>query len=216
MIKQRQGDNKEELAAASGFDTLSRLVLSLAMLVVGTTSFVLYEKRPSFSYLGFWMATIGQVWLLFRGPSDSHSFWIFRQMSWTFNVIITLTFWGYLYRLEYLQIIFRDSALTHGLMALLHSLPYLAEVREILCHGIKYLRWDFGYTVATLVGYGVVNYVDDQIAGKPMYPMLTWQGASTLVFVAITLGIAFAIHSLGNFISSRGVFAGNTEDKKEK
>ncbi len=197
--------------AASFFSLTLRLAFAVPMLFLAYLCFVMDNRtRWSFSYVGYMLATLSQTWLLLASLLGKHPssrfFCLFRQMSWTFNGIIAIVFWGYLYQLPGIRKLISDPYV-HILMVFMHSLPILSEFKEVCTNGNVYAKGDYKWTILLLAGYGVVNYVDMIVHGTALYPMLTWKDPTSIVFIVFAIIVSFSLHCLGGFLSTHAVYA---------
>ena len=182
------------------------IILMLIVAVVAVTEFG--RTKYSFGFLGYIVSTLGQIWIFAancksRGNTLEFSkvYRVFCQVSWTFNTLITLVFWGFLYHVDAIGKFFKRRFITHVDMILLHLLPILMEIRELYRRPMVYSRGDYLWAVLVMVLYGGVNYIDTIVSGYPLYPMLNWKDATSVIFIVFTLVLSYSLHCLGSYIS---------------
>jgi len=188
-----------------------RLFLFAFTMGVGIWIIYLADRTAfSFSFFGYSMAAISQLLLYLQNSSTS---WntpkftrftaIFRQISWTSNVLISIVFWSYLYNHPIIRPLLTSTFTMHCLMVWMHSAPIVYEIFDMLHTGNSYQKGDYKYTIFYLLSYGVVNILDALYYGVALYPMLKWNDKLSAIFIAITILLTFSVHSLGSYVSKK-------------
>lgn len=166
------------------------LVLSLFVL--------LFEGKYSFLYLTNWGLYL-TFWYYFAAALSYQSrrlkqvCYVFFEVLWPINVVITLAFWLYIF-----PAIYPDDYLAIDLPT--HTFPVTCTMTEFFISKIVFIRAHYIYPLSTLSIYLLLILLPYSLSQGPIYPGITFKNYITFIVIFGILVLLFISLESGRFL----------------
>eukprot|EP00831_Metopus_contortus_P078005 TRINITY_DN7457_c0_g1_i2.p1 TRINITY_DN7457_c0_g1~~TRINITY_DN7457_c0_g1_i2.p1 ORF type:complete len:290 (+),score=27.92 TRINITY_DN7457_c0_g1_i2:71-940(+) len=123
---------------------------------------------------------------------------IVYQISYTFNILITVIFWGYLFPFVFFRaIVYRATKLQLSCFCLIHILPFLTHVLELAFNNIRLLFCRVLIPIIIAAIYAILAIIVNEFMDTK-YPMLSASNILIcIIFILVALVFILGLQLFG-------------------